>query len=116
MTRLHAGLRCSSVLSGYDSVVDGLDHNKQMQRDGYCSAQRITTNRQHVARRTTWHTEPCHCAAALFLAADLQFDFDPKQMKDNGSVAKITPPCTHGKIRRPLRGVESAVLSLSATS
>jgi hypothetical protein len=28
------------------------------------------------------------------LAADLQIDFNPKQMKDNGSVAKITPPWT----------------------
>jgi len=35
---------------------------------------------------------------------------------DNGSVAKITPPRTHGKLRAPLRGVESAVVSLSTPS
>ena len=113
---MHARLRCSSLLSGYDSVVDGLDHSKHMQRDGHYSAQRITTSRKHAARRTTWHTEPCHCAAALLSGRGSAGRLRPKRMKDNGSVAKITPPWTHGKIRRPLRGVESAVLSLSAPS
>jgi hypothetical protein len=54
-------------------------------------------------------------SSCSFGAADLQLDSDPKHIKDNGSVAKITPR-THGKIGAPLRVIESAIVSLSAPS
>ena len=87
-----------------------------MQRDGRYSAQRwqLTDNTQPAEPQAT--PSPAIVQQRFFLAADLQVDFDPKPMKDNLSVARITPPWTHGKIRWPLRGVESAVLSLSARS
>lgn len=78
------------------------------------NASQLTDNTQRAEPHGT--PSPAIVQQRFLLAADLQVDFDPKQMKDNGSVAKITPPWTHGKIRRPLRGVESAVLSLSAPS
>ena len=42
----------------------------------------------------------------------MRTQLDSTQMKDNGSFAKIAPR-THGQIRAPFRGVESAVVSLS---
>ena len=57
------------------------------------------------------HRAPPDVQQLFVRAAGPQFDFDPEQMKDDGLVATITPR-THGKIRAPLRDVESAVESL----
>jgi hypothetical protein len=86
---MHAGIGCSS-LNGYDGVVNGLTANNH-DRDGHSAAH------SHQHQPTTRSAEPHSLSRSavvqqLFVrAADLKLDFDPKQMKDDGSAADITP-------------------------
>jgi hypothetical protein len=74
---------------------------------------RINTSRHTQRAELHGSPSPANVKQLFVRAADPQLDFDPKQMTDNGSIAKITPR-THGKIRAPLLGVETRVLNLSA--